>query len=120
MACTSEPDGSRGPSPSKKQPTTLEWFTDVASATGLDFIHFNGMSGELYDPETMGPGVALFDYDNDGDLDVFLVQGDMLGSAKTLRQAPTPPTGSLPLTSRLFRNDLETRPDGTRYRISRT
>jgi hypothetical protein len=33
------------------------------------------MSGEFYYPEIMPPGVALFDYDNDGDLDVFIVQG---------------------------------------------
>ena len=39
------------------------------------------MSGKFYYPEIMAPGVALFDYDNDGDLDVFLVQGQMLGTA---------------------------------------
>ena len=94
--------------------TQSEWFDERAQTTGLDLVHFNGMSGELYDPETMGPGVALFDYDNDGDLDVLLIQGDMLGSQKTVAQALSPPTGPLPLTSRLFRNDLETRPDGTR------
>src|SRR5438876_11451815 len=52
-----------------------EWFVDHASETGLDFVHFNGMSGERYYAEHMGPGVALFDYDNDGDLDVFIPQG---------------------------------------------
>jgi hypothetical protein len=45
------------------------WFT-VADASGLSVTHFHGMSGELHDPEIMPPGVALFDCDNDGDLDV--------------------------------------------------
>ncbi len=61
----------------------LEWFVDRAQATGLDFVHFNGMSGSFYQPEIMAPGVGLFDYDNDGDLDVYLVQGQMLGTGKT-------------------------------------
>src|SRR5437773_2969438 len=65
------------------------WFTDAASPSGLTFTHFNGMSGEFYYPEIMPPGVALFDYDNDGDLDVFIVQGQMLGK-KDVRRSPVP------------------------------
>ena len=61
-----------------------EWFVERAEETGLDFVHFNGMSGEFYFPEIMAPGVGLLDYDNDGDLDVYLVQGQMLGQGKTL------------------------------------
>src|SRR5215203_1354761 len=89
-----------------------DWFVERASATGLDFVHFNGMSGEQYYPEIMAPGVALFDYDNDGDLDVYLVQGAMLGAKKTIKDATYPPAG--PLGDRLFRNDLVVGTDGKR------
>ncbi|MDQ2974347.1 MAG: hypothetical protein M3R69_02915, partial [Acidobacteriota bacterium] len=53
-------------------------FDEVADKVGLKFRHYNGMTGKLYLPEIMGSGAALFDFDNDGDLDVFLVQGTVL------------------------------------------
>ena len=85
----------------------VELFVDVAAASGLDFVHFNGMSGERYLIEITGSGAALFDYDNDGDLDVYLVQGTMLGLNKSLKDALIPPQGPLPPTDRLYRNDLK-------------
>ena len=72
------------------------------------------MSGEFYISEIMGAGGAMFDFDNDGDLDIYLVQGQMLGPGKTLDQALIPPPGARPLTDRLYRNDLVVRADGTR------
>src|SRR6185503_7022637 len=45
-------------------------FVESATATGLVFAHANGAAGQYYLPEPMGAGVALFDYDGDGDLDV--------------------------------------------------
>ena len=53
---------------------TDPWFVDAAERTGLRFTHENGMSGSHDMTEILGSGVALLDYDNDGDLDVFLVQ----------------------------------------------
>jgi hypothetical protein len=86
----------------------VEWFTDRARESGLDFVHFNGMTGAFHFPEVIPPGVALFDYDNDGDLDIFVAQGQMLGTL-TISQALSPP--QVPLRSQLFRNDLEVQAD---------
>jgi len=88
------------------------YFTEVAQTVGIDFRHFNGMSGEYYLPEIMGSGGALFDWDNDGDLDLYLVQGSMLGPHKTLADALFPPQKGASLTDRLFRNDLATGTNG--------
>ncbi|MCZ6827756.1 MAG: CRTAC1 family protein [Gammaproteobacteria bacterium] len=80
-------------------------FVDITAESGLDFVHFNGMSGELYYAEMMGSGAALFDYDNDGDLDIYLVQGAMLGPNKKISEATFAPEHDPPLTDRLYRND---------------
>ncbi len=82
---------------------SVEWFVDRTEETGLTFTHFNGMTGDFYYPEVMPPGVALLDFDNDGDLDVFVIQGDMF-SGKLIDSALSPPKS--PLSSRLFRNDV--------------
>ncbi len=81
-------------------------FVDLARDTGLDFVHFNGMTGDFYFPEMTGQGGALLDYDGDGDLDLYLVQGGMLGPGKTLADALEPPPPGRPEGDRLFRNDL--------------
>jgi hypothetical protein len=88
---------------------TPDWFVEKAAETGLDFVHFNGMTGQFFYAEIIGSGVALFDYDNDGDLDVYVVQGQRLGTG-----APVLPPPASPLQGRLYRNDTTVNPDGTR------
>src|SRR6266705_2739287 len=63
-------------------------FVDVTSALGVHFNYLSSHTPKHYLPETMGAGVALFDYDNDGRLDIFLVNGAPL-------QDPTP-KGAIP------------------------
>jgi hypothetical protein len=63
-------------------------FQDVAAAAGVRFRHINGAAGQLYLIETTGSGCALFDYDNDGLVDAFLVQsGPLPGNPGPRRNA---------------------------------
>src|SRR5207302_6737188 len=50
-------------------------FRDITSQAGIHFIHNNGAFGKKWLPETMGPGCAFIDYDNDGYPDILLVNG---------------------------------------------
>ena len=60
-------------------------FRDITSQAGIHFIHNNGAFGKKWLPETMGPGCAFIDYDNDGYPDILLVNGeDWLGHQRTL------------------------------------
>src|SRR5207245_5289368 len=50
-------------------------FRDITAQAGIHFIHNNGAFGKKYLPETMGPGCAFIDYDNDGWQDILLING---------------------------------------------
>jgi hypothetical protein len=69
-------------------------FREVSRIWGIDFRHHHGGSGQLYMPETVVGGVVMFDFDGDGDEDLFFVDGGSLPGY----------TGE-PARSRLFRND---------------
>jgi len=72
VACTdSEPKGAAGATPSR-------WFTDITDEAGLDFVHEAAPDSKLRLPAVMGGGAALFDFDNDGDLDIYLTNGDQV------------------------------------------
>lgn len=89
-------------------------FADVSEQTGLDFQHYNGMTGRFYLPEITGSGAALFDYDNDGDLDIFLVQGTTLEPGVKPSDSLFPWRAAGPPKGRLYRNDLVIAKDGSR------
>src|SRR5215471_8304289 len=66
-------------------------FEEVSSAaSGISWVHVSGQSPEMYLPETVGPGCAFFDYDNDGWMDIYLVNSgpcDFYKPAAPLRNA---------------------------------
>ena len=88
-------------------------FTDVAAVLGVDFVHAGSPTSEKYLVETMGAGVAVLDYDNDGRLDLFFVNGASIPD-------PMPRGGAPDKRDRRFHNRLYRQtPDG-RYEDTTT
>ena len=83
-----------------------EIFVDAAQDAGLDFHHFTGSTGEYFMPEIMGAGVALLDYESDGDLDVYFLQGMLLDPSKGFAGARSPPPAIHWPGNRMFQNEL--------------
>lgn len=71
------------------------WFEEIANEVGLKFTHESGHNKSYLFPEIIAGGCALFDMDNDGDLDAYLVQSGSLIRTPDSEQP----------TNRLFRND---------------
>ncbi len=70
------------------------WFDDVTSRVGLDFVHDAGATGGYFMPQVMGSGAALFDFDDDGRLDIYLVHNAGPDSKSTNRLYHQEPDGS--------------------------
>ena len=70
-------------------------FVDVTTESGIAFKHVNGASDRKFYLETMGSGAAFLDYDNDGDLDLYIVNGAPLPGFET----------ATPSTNILYQND---------------
>jgi hypothetical protein len=82
-------------------------FVDVTAQAALDFVHYNAATEEKYMVETMGSGAAFFDYDGDGLIDIYVLNGAPLpGSAKT----------AVPPADALYRNQG----DGTFAEVAAT
>jgi hypothetical protein len=82
------------PAASDKPPSVQ--FTDITQAAGIGFVHVNGAYGERLMPETIGSGAAFFDYDGDGDQDLFLANSRYWEGREAGHPVPT---------QALYRND---------------
>src|SRR5947209_1182090 len=101
---SSEAPRPTNPAPQFPSPIT---FTDITSRTGINFKHNASPTPSKYLLETMGAGVALIDYDNDGRLDVFLTNGAQVSDPM--------PVGRLPDKSdpKYWNRLYHQKPDGT-------
>ncbi|TMQ33782.1 MAG: VCBS repeat-containing protein, partial [Planctomycetota bacterium] len=67
------------------EPVGPAWFRDVTDEVGLNFVHDPGPAGDYFFPQIQGSGAALFDFDKDGRLDIYLLQNGGPKSRSTNR-----------------------------------
>ena len=94
--CRRQSDQQEPPGP---RSTTAPLFTEITEQTGLDFVHHPGFGADgsrYFMPESMSPGAAIFDMDNDGDYDVYFINGAWLAESDA---------GNEPIRNQLYRND---------------
>jgi hypothetical protein len=96
VGCAGASDGSHGAGRGTDAAAASQWFTEITGELGIDFVHDSGARGELWVPEIVGPGAAMLDYDEDGDLDLYFVNGN--------RTPPQYATAAEPL-DRLYRQE---------------
>src|SRR5262249_27455210 len=78
---------------SKPHPAIKRWFEEITQTSGIRFKHEVGPGGKFFMPETVGSGVAVFDYDNDGQLHLYFVQKAGPGSKATNKLFHQEPNG---------------------------
>jgi hypothetical protein len=78
---------------SSDEPATSPWFEDVTDKVGLKFVHDAGPVGHYVLPQAIGSGGAVFDFDNDGRLDIYLLQNGGPKSPSTNRLFHQGPDG---------------------------
>lgn len=95
LACFSGADAQMQPVARAGEPASPIRMHDVTADSGIRFVHTDGSSGRRYYVETVASGLALFDYDQDGDEDVYFLNGAALPGMKV----KSPPRNAL------YRND---------------
>src|SRR5450631_3607321 len=90
-ACTKTPPKPVSPTPAPEPTKVVSSirFEDVTKSSGISFVHVNGAAGKKWMPETMGSGVAAFDADGDGRIDLLFVNGRYWPGDPKAAQQPT-------------------------------
>ena len=87
------PESAPHSSPSTATAAGPPWFEDVTDQVGIDFVHDAGPTGDYFMPASIGSGAALFDFDGDGLLDLYLLQNGGPDSHSTNRLYKQRPDG---------------------------